>query len=68
MACAQGTVELPDDEESRPDLPAFLEAEHGDQGAQEPQNGRNIIFYTCCNAEWFCCVLCLIYGQCAGGS
>jgi hypothetical protein len=39
MACAQGGVELPDDEESRRHLPTCLEAKRCTQGAQEAQTG-----------------------------
>jgi hypothetical protein len=45
MACAPGSVELPDDEEGRPDLPACLEAGHCEQGAQEAQTGPALILY-----------------------
>jgi hypothetical protein len=39
MACAPGDVELPDDEESRLDLPVLLEAEHCEEAASEAQTG-----------------------------
>lgn len=62
MACAQGGVELPDDEESRRHLPTCLEAKRCTQGAQEAQTGAALTSCTAHGAR-FSCVLRLIYGH-----